>query len=56
VVVSCDRSQFTEVPRRGPKAFVQTAGFLRIRGDANSREASAVQPGSYPLVEDFLRD
>ena len=36
------------MPRLGPKAFEQAAGFLRIRGGENPLDASAVHPESYP--------
>ncbi len=45
------RSQLMKVPRLGPKAFEQSAGFLRIRGAANPLDASAVHPESYHIVE-----
>jgi uncharacterized protein len=51
-----DRHQLTKVPRLGPKAFEQAAGFLRIQGGANPLDASAVHPESYPLVEAMARD
>ena len=37
-----------EVPRLGPKAFEQAAGFLRIRDGDHPLDASAVHPESYP--------
>ncbi|WP_027857512.1 Tex family protein [Marinobacterium jannaschii] len=45
------RKQLLKVPRLGPKAFEQCAGFLRIRGGNNSLDNSAVHPEAYPLVE-----
>ena len=39
------------VPRLGPKAFEQAAGFLRIVNGKNPLDASAVHPEAYPLVE-----
>ncbi|WJY68320.1 Tex family protein [Corynebacterium auris] len=45
------RKELGKVPRLGPKAFEQAAGFLRIRGGANPLDASAVHPEAYPLVE-----
>ena len=45
------RRQLLKVPRLGPKAFEQCAGFLRIRGGQNSLDNSAVHPESYKLVE-----
>jgi len=51
-----NRQQLLEVPRLGPKAFQQAAGFLRIRGGDNPLDASAVHPESYPVVEKMARD
>ena len=50
------RSQLKKVPRLGPKAFEQAAGFLRINGGADPLDASAVHPESYPLVKAMARD
>jgi protein Tex len=44
------REALKKVPRLGPKAFEQAAGFLRIRGASNPLDASAVHPESYPIV------
>ena len=44
------------MPRLGPKAFEQAAGFLRIRDGANPLDASAVHPESYPVVEKMAKD
>lgn len=44
------RSQLLKVPRLGPKAFEQCAGFLRIRDGENPLDASAVHPESYAVV------
>jgi len=52
---SC-RRELLEVPRLGPKAFEQAAGFLRIRGGTNPLDASAVHPESYPVVEAMAGD
>ena len=46
-----DRRQLLKVPRLGPKAFEQAAGFLRILGGLNPLDASAVHPEAYPVVE-----
>jgi uncharacterized protein len=46
-----DRRQLLKVPRLGPKAFEQAAGFLRIQGGTNPLDASAVHPEAYPVVE-----
>lgn len=43
------RSALSAVPRLGPKAFEQSAGFLRIRG-GDPLDASSVHPESYPVV------
>ncbi|NKB69862.1 MAG: S1 RNA-binding domain-containing protein [Candidatus Latescibacteria bacterium] len=45
------RRQLKDVPRMGPKAFEQSAGFLRIRDAANPLDASAVHPERYTLVD-----
>ena len=45
------RSQLLKVPRLGPKAFQQCAGFLRIRGATNPLDGSAVHPESYHIVD-----
>jgi uncharacterized protein len=50
------REDLKEVPRLGPKAFEQAAGFLRIRNGRNPLDASAVHPESYPVVEAMARD
>ena len=49
------RKELNKVPRLGPKAFEQAAGFLRIRGD-NPLDASAVHPERYTIVEKMARD
>lgn len=46
-----DRRQLLKVPRLGPKAFEQSAGFLRIRNGRQPLDNSAVHPESYPLAE-----
>ncbi|MBX3749302.1 MAG: RNA-binding transcriptional accessory protein [Opitutaceae bacterium] len=50
------RAELKEVPRLGPKAFEQAAGFLRIRGGAHPLDASAVHPERYALVEQMAAD
>ncbi|HLA39661.1 MAG TPA: helix-hairpin-helix domain-containing protein, partial [Candidatus Glassbacteria bacterium] len=50
------RAQLLKVPHLGPRAFEQSAGFLRIAGAANPLDCSAVHPESYPLVEAMARD
>ncbi|MBF0559513.1 MAG: RNA-binding transcriptional accessory protein [Nitrospirae bacterium] len=50
------REDLKKVPRLGPKAFEQAAGFLRIpRGD-NPLDGSAVHPESYHIIGDMARD
>ncbi|MGW4462118.1 Tex family protein [Micromonospora sp. NPDC004704] len=48
------RRALKEVPRLGPKAFEQCAGFLRIPGGEDPLDASAVHPESYPVVRRIL--
>nr|WP_176580069.1 Tex family protein [Nocardia harenae] len=48
------RTALKEVPRLGPKAFEQCAGFLRIRGGADPLDTSAVHPEAYPVVRRIL--
>ncbi len=50
------RAQLKKVPRLGPKAFEQAAGFLRIRNSKNPLDASAVHPESYKIVEQMSKD
>lgn len=50
------REELRKVPRLGPRAFQQSAGFLRISGGKNPLDASAVHPESYPIVEKMARD
>ncbi|MFN2371496.1 MAG: Tex family protein [Candidatus Krumholzibacteriia bacterium] len=50
------RAELLDVPRLGPKAYEQAAGFLRVRGAANPLDASAVHPERYGLVEAMARD
>ena len=45
------REQLRKVPRLGPKAYEQAAGFLRIRDARNVLDGSAVHPESYHIVE-----
>jgi uncharacterized protein len=45
------RTALKKVPRLGPKAFEQAAGFLRIMNGKNPLDASAVHPEAYPVVE-----
>jgi uncharacterized protein len=48
------RDKLKDVPRLGPKAFEQCAGFLRIRDGDNPLDASGVHPESYPIVKKIL--
>jgi uncharacterized protein len=50
------RQDLLKVPRLGPKAFEQAAGFLRIRGAKNPLDGSAVHPESYDVVERMAGD
>ena len=50
------RTALADVPRLGPKAFEQCAGFLRIRGGDNPLDCSAVHPESYPVVRRILAE
>ncbi|MBF6296516.1 RNA-binding transcriptional accessory protein [Nocardia amamiensis] len=48
------RTALLDVPRLGPKAFEQCAGFLRIRGGDDPLDTSAVHPEAYPVVRRIL--
>jgi uncharacterized protein len=50
------REGLKKIPRLGPKAFEQAAGFLRIRDGENPLDRSAVHPESYPIVDAMARD
>ena len=50
------RKDLKKVPRLGPKAFEQAAGFLRIHGGENPLDASAVHPESYGIVKAMAKD
>lgn len=50
------RSELKKVPRVGPKAFEQAAGFLRIRNGKDPLDASAVHPESYDIVRAMAAD
>jgi uncharacterized protein len=50
------RNDLKKVPRLGPKAFEQAAGFLRIREGSHPLDASAVHPERYSIVESMARD
>ncbi|GAA4463807.1 Tex family protein [Phytohabitans houttuyneae] len=48
------RKALKDVPRLGPKAFEQCAGFLRIPGGDDPLDASSVHPEAYPVVRRIL--
>ena len=50
------RAQLKKVPRLGPSAFLQCAGFLRIPGAKNPLDGTAVHPERYALVEQMAKD
>ncbi|MBF0176636.1 MAG: RNA-binding transcriptional accessory protein [Magnetococcales bacterium] len=50
-----NRKELLAVPRFGPKAFEQAAGFLRIHNGETPLDNSAVHPESYPVVEKIVR-
>ncbi|MFD1830708.1 Tex family protein [Streptomyces desertarenae] len=49
------RRALRDVPRLGPKAYEQCAGFLRIRGGDDPLDASAVHPEAYPVVRRMVK-
>ncbi len=50
-----DRKELLQVPKLGPKAFEQCAGFLRISGGTNPLDATAVHPESYAATNKLLQ-
>ena len=50
------RRDLLQVPRLGPRAFEQAAGFLRVRRGANPLDESAVHPESYAIVDRIAAD
>ena len=50
------RAKLKKVPRLGPKAFEQAAGFLRVPEGTNPLDASAVHPESYGIVDTMAKD
>ena len=50
------RKELLKVPKLGPKAFEQCAGFLRITGESNPLDATSVHPESYEVAEKFLEN
>ena len=51
-ITSC--AQLKKVPKLGPKAFEQCAGFLRVRDSKNALDATAVHPESYDIAKALL--
>ncbi len=51
-----NRKELLKVPRLGPKAFEQAAGFLRSKESSNPLDASAVHPENYDLVAKIAAD
>ncbi|WP_190128174.1 Tex family protein [Streptomyces mashuensis] len=49
------RKALKDVPRLGPKAYEQCAGFLRIRGGDDPLDASSVHPEAYPVVRTIAK-
>ena len=49
------RKQLLEVTGFGPKAFEQSAGFLRVRDGSNPLDITGVHPETYPLVEQIMQ-
>lgn len=50
----CSRSELKKVPKLGPKAYEQCAGFLRIRNGTNPLDATSVHPESYDATTQLL--
>lgn len=50
------RAELLKVPRLGPKAYEQCAGFLRVKGGANPLDDSAVHPESYSIALNMAAD
>ncbi|WP_136796807.1 Tex family protein [Desulfosediminicola ganghwensis] len=50
------RKQLLKVPRLGPKAFEQCAGFVRVAASKNPLDRSAVHPERYPIVTQMAKD
>ena len=50
------RRELLKVPKLGPKAFEQAAGFLRVSGGKQPLDNSAVHPESYAIVEKMAKD
>ena len=50
-----DRRDLKKVPKLGPKAYLNAAGFLRIAGGKNPLDATSVHPESYPVATEVLK-
>ena len=50
-----DRKQLKDVPKLGPKAFLNCAGFMRIAGGDNPLDATSVHPESYAVAREVLK-
>ncbi|OED35926.1 RNA-binding transcriptional accessory protein [Chromatiales bacterium (ex Bugula neritina AB1)] len=50
------RTELKKVPRLGPKAFEQCAGFLRVMDGSNALDASGVHPEAYAVVKKIASD
>ncbi|MBM6906073.1 RNA-binding transcriptional accessory protein [Collinsella tanakaei] len=50
-----DRRQLKDVPKLGPKAFLNCAGFMRIVGGDNPLDATSVHPESYAVTREVLK-
>ena len=50
-----DRRELKKIPKLGPKAYLNAAGFLRIAGGKNPLDATSVHPESYPVATEVLK-
>ena len=50
-----DRRELLKVPKLGPKAYEQCAGFMRIQGGKNPLDSTGVHPESYKAAEELLK-
>ena len=50
-----DRRELKKVPKLGPKAYLNAAGFLRIAGGKNPLDATSMHPESYPVATEVLK-
>ena len=51
-----NRKQLLKVPKLGPKAFEQCAGFLRVRGGDDPLDETAVHPESYAAAAELMKE